>query len=56
MPVEFGVEPASPQTSLTPGATLTTNLPGRGHAQLRVEQISHRHVTLGGARIQEGTG
>jgi NADH dehydrogenase len=46
MPVEFGVEPASPQTSLTPGATLTTKLPGRGHVQVRVEELTDRHVTL----------
>jgi uncharacterized protein YbjT (DUF2867 family) len=46
VPAEFGVEPASPQTALTPDATLTTWLPGRGHAQVRVEEITDRHVTL----------
>jgi uncharacterized protein YbjT (DUF2867 family) len=42
---EAAAEPGSP-TTLDDGATLTLELPGRGHVQVRVERIDPRSVTL----------
>ncbi|HEU4407814.1 MAG TPA: DUF1990 family protein [Polyangiaceae bacterium] len=44
--VEVGAEPASPETKLEPGATVTMALPLRGHVQVRVEEVSPRAITL----------
>ena len=46
MPVPIGVEPASPETELNAGAAVTIALPGRGHVQVRVEEVETDHVTI----------
>jgi NADH dehydrogenase len=46
MPVEIGAEPASPQIQLIEGAVVTITLPGRGHVQIRVEEVGDRHVVV----------
>jgi hypothetical protein len=46
MPVKIGAEPASPQIQLLEGAVLTITLPGRGHVQIRVEEVGDRHVVV----------
>ncbi|HTV02641.1 MAG TPA: hypothetical protein VMF13_18975, partial [Luteitalea sp.] len=46
MPVPVGVEPAAPRVRLDEGATLTLQLPGRGHVQVRVEAADDAHVVL----------
>jgi hypothetical protein len=46
MPIAVGVEPATPQAEITAGATLTMALPGRGHVQVRVEEVTDAHVVL----------
>jgi NADH dehydrogenase len=46
MPIDVGVEPASPQMELLEGAVLTMALPGRGHVQIRVEEVTDRHVLV----------
>ncbi|CAN5667219.1 hypothetical protein BH23GEM10_BH23GEM10_04930 [soil metagenome] len=45
VPFDAAAEPGAP-TSIEEGATLTLSLPGRGHVQLRVEQISDTSFTL----------
>lgn len=46
MPIEVGPEPASSQTVVTTGATLTMAIPGRGHVQVRVEKADDREVVF----------
>jgi uncharacterized protein YbjT (DUF2867 family) len=46
MPIPIGVEPVSPNTLVTAGTTLTAQMPGRGHVQVRVEEASDRRVTF----------
>ncbi len=46
MPVPVGIEPGAPVTRLDVGATVTLYLPGRGHAQVRVEEADDTHVVL----------
>jgi NADH dehydrogenase len=46
MPIDVGVEPASPQAELDPGAVVTMTLPGRGHVQVRVEEVAEHHVVV----------
>ncbi len=43
--VEVGAEPGTPMT-LEEGATLTLDVPLRGHIQVRVEEIANRSVTM----------
>jgi NADH dehydrogenase len=45
MPVEFDVEPGSPQ-QVVEGATLTAALPMRGNIQIRVVEMKPRAVTF----------
>ena len=45
LPIEMTAEPGS-ATALAPGATLTGNLPGRGHFQVRVLERDADRVTL----------
>jgi uncharacterized protein YbjT (DUF2867 family) len=45
VPFEAAAEPGSPQ-SIELDATLTLQLPARGHVQVRVEQLDERSVTL----------
>jgi NADH dehydrogenase len=44
MPVDVGVEPVSAQEELTQGAEITMALPGRGHVQIRIEEVADDHV------------
>jgi hypothetical protein len=46
MPMPVGVEPAAPATRLEPGAVVTIALPGRGHVQIRVREITDEHVIV----------
>lgn len=46
MPVVVGVEPAAPAGSLSEGAVVTMPLPGRGHVQVRVEEVADDHVVV----------
>jgi NADH dehydrogenase len=46
MPVPVGVEPATPEVQLVEGAVISMALPGRGHVQVRVEEVSDDHVVL----------
>jgi NADH dehydrogenase len=46
MPAPVGVEPASPGTTLDEGGTVTIALPGRGHVQVRVEEVTDTHVIV----------
>lgn len=46
VPFEAAAEPGSP-THIEHNATLTLELPPRGHVQVRVEQIDDRSMTLG---------
>lgn len=46
MPIEVGVEPAAPQTELIAGGVVTIALPGRGHVQIRVEEVTDQHVVV----------
>jgi uncharacterized protein YbjT (DUF2867 family) len=46
MPSPVGVEPIAPGTELTPDAVLTIGLPGRGHVQVRVEDVTPERVVL----------
>jgi uncharacterized protein YbjT (DUF2867 family) len=46
MPIEIGVEPAAPQTQLNEGGVVTMALPGRGHVQVRVEEVAPHHVIV----------
>jgi hypothetical protein len=46
MPVPVGVEPASGNVELLEGSVVTLGLPGRGHVQVRVEEVSDHHVVL----------
>jgi NADH dehydrogenase len=50
MPVPVGVEPAAPATELVEGAVLTIALPGRGHVQIRVEDVAPEYVVVGTLR------
>jgi NADH dehydrogenase len=50
MPIEIGVEPASPLTKLEEGGVITMALPGRGHVQVRVEEVGDHHVVVGTLR------
>jgi NADH dehydrogenase len=50
MPIPVGVEPASPEVVLRPGADITMTLPGRGHVQVRVREVASRRVTLATVR------
>jgi NADH dehydrogenase len=50
MPIPVGVEPASPEVVLRPGADITMALPGRGHVQVRVREVAPRRVTLATVR------
>jgi uncharacterized protein YbjT (DUF2867 family) len=45
VPFEAAAEPGAP-TSLEEGATLTLELPARGHVQVRVEQVTEHTITL----------
>jgi NADH dehydrogenase len=46
MPIEVGLEPIAPSAELTGGAVVTMALPGRGHVQVRVEEVAERHVVV----------
>jgi NADH dehydrogenase len=46
MPIAVGVEPAAPQVELHEGAVLSMALPGRGHVQVRVEEITDHHAIV----------
>ena len=46
MPIEVGVEPASRQLALEPGRVLTMALPGRGHVQVRVEEVTDERIVV----------
>jgi NADH dehydrogenase len=46
MPIDVGVEPVAPGTKLEPGAVVTMALPGRGHVQIRVEEVTDDHVVV----------
>jgi NADH dehydrogenase len=50
MPVAVGVEPVAPKRELTEGAVLTLALPGRGHVQIRVEEVTDEHVIVSTVR------
>jgi NADH dehydrogenase len=50
MPVAVGVEPAAPGVELVEGAVLTLALPGRGHVQIRVEEVTDEHVIVSTVR------
>jgi hypothetical protein len=50
MPIDVGVEPAAPHAALTLGEVVTMALPGRGHVQVRVEEVAERHVVVGTLR------
>ena len=50
MPIDIGVEPVLPATRLDPDAVISMHLPGRGHVQVRVEEVGERHVMLATAR------
>lgn len=45
VPFEATAEPGTP-SSVEEGATLTLELPGRGHVQVRVEEVAPLHFTL----------
>jgi uncharacterized protein YbjT (DUF2867 family) len=45
VPFEAAAEPGSP-TTINDGETLTMELPGRGHVQVRVEQVGDTSLTL----------
>jgi NADH dehydrogenase len=47
MPSPVGVEPVAPGTTLVPDGVLTLALPGRGHVQVRVEDVQPDRVVLG---------
>jgi hypothetical protein len=49
VPFEAAAEPGAP-TTLEDGATLTLQLPLRGHVQVRVEQVDERAITLAPSR------
>ena len=46
MPIVVGVEPAAPGTTLNEDAVVTMALPGRGHVQVRVEEVADDHVIV----------
>jgi hypothetical protein len=46
MPMPIGVEPAAPDTRLEEGAVITIALPGRGHVQVRVREVTTDHIVL----------
>jgi NADH dehydrogenase len=46
MPIQVGVEPVAPNVELIAGSVVTMNLPGRGHVQIRVEEVGPRHVIV----------
>jgi NADH dehydrogenase len=46
MPIPVGVEPAAPATTLDEGAVITMALPGRGHVQVRVQEVTPEHVVV----------
>lgn len=45
VPFDSAAEPGTP-TTITDGSTLTMSLPGRGHVQVRVEQVTEHSFTL----------
>jgi NADH dehydrogenase len=46
MPTPIGVEPAAPATRLEDGAVITIALPGRGHVEVRVREVTPDHVIV----------
>ena len=46
MPTPVGVEPAAPATRLDDRAVITIALPGRGHVEVRVREVTPDHVTV----------
>jgi hypothetical protein len=46
MPIPVGVEPATPEIELKRNAVLTLGLPGRGHVQIRVAEVTDGHVVI----------
>ena len=46
MPTEIGVEPVAPQSTLEEKAVISMALPGRGHVQVRVEEVTNDYVVL----------
>jgi NADH dehydrogenase len=50
MPIPVGVEPAAAAVQLDLGNVLTLALPGRGHVQIRVEDVTDDHVVVGTLR------
>jgi NADH dehydrogenase len=46
MPSPVGVEPAAPAVELDPNAVLTIALPGRGHVQIRVEEVTEKQIIV----------
>lgn len=45
LPIKVGVEPGTPLT-LAAGATLTLAMPGRGHIQVRVDEVTESSITI----------
>jgi NADH dehydrogenase len=46
MPIPVGVEPVAPRAELVSGKVVTMALPGRGHVQVRVEEVTDTHVVV----------
>lgn len=46
MPIDVGVEPVSGEALLAEGDTIALALPGRGHVQIRVQEVGSRHVVV----------